>query len=70
MSDIQDLIHTTTLKAYEAGIRHEQERINKLLDQYIAENPERIQETLRRRLAFVRGLVNDQDAWKIGKAKP
>jgi len=29
MSDIQDLIHTQTVKAYESGVRHEQERITK-----------------------------------------
>jgi hypothetical protein len=36
MSDIQDIIHTTTVKAYESGVRHEQERIIKLLEELIA----------------------------------
>jgi hypothetical protein len=31
MSDIQDLIHTTTVKAYEAGAKHERDEIIKLL---------------------------------------
>jgi hypothetical protein len=35
MSDIQDLIHTQTVKAYESGVRHEQERITKLLESQI-----------------------------------
>lgn len=36
MSDIQDLIHTTTIRAYESGVLHEQERIIKLLEELIA----------------------------------
>jgi hypothetical protein len=36
MSDIQDLIHTQTVKAYESGVRHEQERIIKLLEDNFA----------------------------------
>jgi hypothetical protein len=35
MSDMQDIIHTTTIKAYESGVKHEQERIVKLLNQII-----------------------------------
>jgi len=31
VSDIQDIIHTTTIKAYESGVKHEQERIVELL---------------------------------------
>jgi hypothetical protein len=31
VSDIQDIIHTTTIKAYESGVKHEQERIIELL---------------------------------------
>lgn len=37
MSDIQDLIHTQTVKAYESGVRHEQERIIKLLEELLAQ---------------------------------
>jgi hypothetical protein len=32
MSDLQDLIHTLTVKAYESGVRHEQERIISILE--------------------------------------
>ena len=32
MSDIQDIIHTTTVKAYDKGVANEQERIIKLLE--------------------------------------
>jgi hypothetical protein len=32
VSDIQDLIHTTTIKAFDLGVQHEQERIIKLLE--------------------------------------
>jgi hypothetical protein len=36
MSDIQDLIHTTTVRAFEAGENHERERIIKLLEDILA----------------------------------
>jgi hypothetical protein len=36
MSDIQDLIHTTTIKAFDLGVKHEQERIIKVLEELIA----------------------------------
>lgn len=36
MSDIQDIIHTTTIKAYESGVTHERERIIKVLEELIA----------------------------------
>ena len=36
MSDIQDLIHTTTIKAFDLGVNHEQERIIKVLEDLIA----------------------------------
>jgi hypothetical protein len=37
MSDIQDLIHTQTVKAYESGVNHEQQRIITLLTNRYAE---------------------------------
>jgi hypothetical protein len=40
MSDIQDIIHTTTIKAYESGVKHEQERIIKLLEDSLNEGHE------------------------------
>jgi hypothetical protein len=57
------------LDAFWRGTEAEQDRINKLLEQYIAENPKPIQEALRRRLAFVKGLVNDKDAWNFVKGE-
>lgn len=58
------MTETAYTQGYRAGIAYEQERMCKLLDQYILENPKPIQEALRRRFAFVRGLINDKDAWK------
>jgi hypothetical protein len=36
MSDIQDLIHTTTVRAFEAGENHERERVIKLLEEILS----------------------------------
>jgi hypothetical protein len=49
-------------EGYRAGIAYEQNRLCELLDKYIMENPKPIQETLRRRFAFVRGLINDKES--------
>jgi hypothetical protein len=46
MSDIQDIIHTTTVKAYESGVKHEQERIVKLLDSLVQVTSEDLREQI------------------------
>ena len=54
MSDIQDLIHTQTVKAYESGVRHEQERIIKLLEEWLNDDNGDFAYTLR----LIKGATN------------
>jgi hypothetical protein len=56
---------TKYTEGFKAGIAYEQMRMGRLLDEYISDNPKPMQETLRRRFAFVRGLINDKEAWQV-----
>lgn len=60
-------METEYTKGFRAGIAFEQERLGKLLDEYIMNCSEPNREMVRRRFAFVRGLINDKDAWLEGK---
>lgn len=55
---------TPYTQGFKAGIAFEQQRLGKLLDEYIMNCSEPSREMVRRRFAFVRGLINDKDAWK------
>jgi hypothetical protein len=61
MSDIQDLIHTQTVKAYESGVRHEQERITKEIQSIVDISDSSYVAGLYKALELIRGENNGSD---------
>jgi hypothetical protein len=58
MSDIQDLIHTQTVKAYESGVRHEQERITKEIQSIVDISDSSYVAGLYKALELIKGETN------------
>jgi hypothetical protein len=58
MSDIQDLIHTQTVKAYESGVRHEQERITKEIQSIVDTSDSSYVAGLYKALELIKGETN------------
>jgi hypothetical protein len=58
MSDIQDLIHTQTVKAYESGVRHEQERITKEIQTIVDTSDSSYVAGLYKALELIKGETN------------
>ena len=58
MSDIQDLIHTQTVKAYESGVRHEQERITKKIQSIVDTSDSSYVAGLYKALELIKGETN------------
>jgi hypothetical protein len=58
MSDIQDLIHTQTVKAYESGVRHEQERITKEIQSIVDTSDSSYIAGLYKALELIKGETN------------
>jgi hypothetical protein len=58
MSDIQDLIHTQTVKAYESGVRHEQERITKEIQTIVDTSDSNYVAGLYKALELIKGEKN------------